>query len=141
MLPTGERWSVGPSAVTLLFVSSERREHGVGQDGEWEGSRWVYDAEADDELRRRYVAIPVDHCIYCRSQEVACSFVFLQPHSLGLRLAVPGHIGLCERCLALLNAGDFQAVLRRTRDTELDYFPDDHVLALIRASRDALLSS
>lgn len=129
-----------PRAIGFLLVTDEREQHQADEDGEWEESRWIY-APPDDELRATYSVIPVDRCIYCQAQDVACSFVFLQPPSLGLRLAVPGRIGLCEQCRALLQAHDFRAVLRRTRDTEFEYFPDDHILDLIRASRSALFRS
>lgn len=79
--------------------------------------------------------------MYCQAQDVACSFVFLQPPTLGLRLAVPGHVGLCAECRAPLEAQDFQGVLQRTRGTDFDDFPDEHVLDLIRVSRSALLDS
>jgi hypothetical protein len=83
-----------------------------------------------------YDQIPVDHCIYCRDPDFVISFVFVQPE--GLRVAVPGKIGLCAACLALLDADDIDGVLERTRDSTFADFPDDAVLDLIRASRASL---
>ena len=94
-------------------------------------SRWVYGAAGDG-----YDAIPVDRCVYCDDRDFVISFVFIQPE--GLRVAVPGKIGLCGTCEPLLRDGNFDAVLERTRRTSFADFTDDVVLELIRASKAAL---
>src|SRR3954454_4528356 len=83
-----------------------------------------------------YASMPVDGCVYCAANDVESAFVFLQPR--GLPLAVPGRVGLCTTCHRLVRDGDFEAVLVRTRGTAFDDFPDDAVLDLIRASREAM---
>ena len=91
---------------------------------------------SEEEERSSYASMPVDGCVYCASNDVETAFVFLQPR--GLRIAVPGRVGLCSTCHRLVRDGDFEAVLVRTRGTPFDDFPDDAVLDLIRASRDAM---
>lgn len=91
---------------------------------------------SEDEQREFYADIEVDRCIYCRTHEFETAVIFLQPP--GLRVAVPGRIGLCATCHRLLREGDFHAVLGRTRGCSLEDFPDDAVLDLIRASQAAL---
>jgi hypothetical protein len=93
-------------------------------------------APSEDEERASYAAIQVERCIYCDAHDVEIAFVFMQPR--GLRVAVPGRVGLCAVCHRLLRDGDFEGVLGRSRGTGFDDFPDDAVLDLIRASRTAL---
>lgn len=91
---------------------------------------------SEDDRAASYAAIEVEHCIYCRSDDPEVAFVFVQPR--GLRVAVPGRIGLCAVCHRLLRGGDFSGLLERTRGTDFEAFPDDAVLELIRASGAAL---
>jgi hypothetical protein len=95
---------------------------------------WEWSGE--EEQRATYSAIPVERCIYCRSATVEIAFVFIQPK--GLKVAVPGRVGLCATCHRLLRNGDLEAVLERTREMDLADFGADEVLDLIRASRTAL---
>lgn len=97
------------------------------------------DEEVREEELRAYGEIVVDRCVYCRSRDLEVSFVFVQPP--GLKVAVPGRVGLCATCHRLLHAGDLQALLGRTRGAGFEDFPDGAVLDLIRASRAALLDS
>ena len=107
---------------------------GEQQDGEWEQSRWVY--ASPDVERESYADIGVEGCIYCGNHEVETVFIFVQPR--GLRIAVPGRVGLCATCHRLLRKGDFEALLARTRSTSFSDFEDEVVLDLIRASQAAL---
>ncbi len=93
---------------------------------------------SEEEERSSYASMPVSGCVYCAANDVETAFVFVQPR--GLPIAVPGRIGLCSTCHRLLRDQDFEAVLMRTRGTAFDDFPDDAVLDLIRASRDAMPS-
>lgn len=91
---------------------------------------------SEDEQRASYADIAVDRCLYCRTRDFETAFIFVQP--AGLKVAVPGRVGLCAICHRFLRNGDFQAVLERTRGTSLNDFPDDAVLDLIRASQAAV---
>lgn len=103
-----------------------------------DGNHWVALARgpSQDERRASSADIAVDCCIYCRSRDFEIAFIFVQPP--GLKVAVPGRVGLCTPCHRLVRGGDFHAVLERTRGTSFNDYPDDAVLDLIRASQAAL---
>jgi hypothetical protein len=83
-----------------------------------------------------YESIAVHQCVYCFAPDVVVAFVFIQPR--GLRVGVPGRVGLCAECLSLLRDRDFDGVLVRTRDTEFAEFDDADVRELIKATVPAI---
>lgn len=70
-------------------------DEGEQQDGEWEQSRWVY---ASPEEGESHADIEVNGCVYCGNREVGTTFTFVQTR--GLRVAVPGRVGLCGTAIS-----------------------------------------
>jgi hypothetical protein len=103
----------------------------AGHEGPHSGHIAGVEGPSRDELIAGYSTIPADFCIFCPVEQVETAVVFVQP--AGVRVAVPGRVGLCATCHGLVRGGAIDAVPERTRGTDWEDFPDEDVLPLIRA--------